>query len=416
MRCWWALPQGGPGQGAGRGSVKGVVLVLPEVFGVNGWVRSVTDRLAVEGFAALALPIFARTAPDLEFGYDEAGLAAGREHRDAVTAQGFLADVRRAIAFLQAEQPSAQQGLGCVGFCFGGHLALLAATLPEVAATCAFYGARVSSFRPGGGEPTENERLRAELQGIDTRIAALSDTLAAIGIRDQQIRLLAGLPGDSTADSSVAGAVAAMGGASRALASATPGTTASAGATPSTGLPKPFLGRLGFGARPDIEGLIKRATALSANFRAVNDTLTLNFERLANTPSIMPTTGWLSSHFTQSRFHPILHASRAHEGIDLAAPMGAPIIAPAAGRVISVANEPGYGRTFQIDHGSGIITRFAHCSRIIVHVGQVVTRGQPIATIGNSGLSTGPHLHYEVHVNGKPVDPLRFVLPDKVTD
>ena len=263
---------------------------------------------------------------------------------------------------------------------------------------------------------SENERLRAELQGIDTRIAALSDTLAAIGIRDQQIRLLAGLPGDSTADSSVAGAVAAMGGASRALASATPGTTASAGATPSTGLPKPFLGRLGFGARPDIEGLIKRATALSANFRAVNDTLTLNFERLANTPSIMPTTGWLSSHFTQSRFHPILHASRAHEGIDLAAPMGAPIIAPAAGRVISVANEPGYGRTFQIDHGSGIITRFAHCSRILVHVGQVVTRGQPIATIGNSGLSTGPHLHYEVHVNGKPVDPLRFVLPDKVTD
>ena len=263
---------------------------------------------------------------------------------------------------------------------------------------------------------SENERLRAELQGIDTRIAALSDTLAAIGIRDQQIRLLAGLPGDSTADPSVAGAVAAMGGASRALASATPGTTASAGATPSTGLPKPFLGRLGFGARPDIEGLIKRATALSANFRAVNDTLTLNFERLANTPSIMPTTGWLSSHFTQSRFHPILHASRAHEGIDLAAPMGAPIIAPAAGRVISVANEPGYGRTFQIDHGSGIITRFAHCSRIIVHVGQVVTRGQPIATIGNSGLSTGPHLHYEVHVNGKPVDPLRFVLPDKVTD
>jgi murein DD-endopeptidase len=96
--------------------------------------------------------------------------------------------------------------------------------------------------------------------------------------------------------------------------------------------------------------------------------------------------------------------------------MGAPIIAPAAGRVISVANEPGYGRTFQIDHGSGIITRFAHCSRILVHVGQAVTRGQPIATIGNSGLSTGPHLHYEVHVNGKPVDPLRFVLPDKVTD
>jgi murein DD-endopeptidase MepM/ murein hydrolase activator NlpD len=128
----------------------------------------------------------------------------------------------------------------------------------------------------------------------------------------------------------------------------------------------------------------------------------------------MPTTGWLSSQFSQSRFHPILHESRPHEGIDLSAPMGAPIIAPASGRVITVSNEPGYGNTFQIDHGNGIVTRFAHCSRIVVHVGQQVTRGQLIATVGNTGLATGPHLHYEVHVNGKPVDPLKYVLPDKV--
>lgn len=128
--------------------------MLPEVFGVNGWVRSVADRLAAEGYAALALPIFARTAPDLELGYDAEGLAMGREHRDAVTAQAFLDDARRAIAFLQGQQPLACRGIGVVGFCIGGHLALLAATLPEVAATCAFYGARVSNFRPGGGEPT----------------------------------------------------------------------------------------------------------------------------------------------------------------------------------------------------------------------------------------------------------------------
>jgi len=114
----------------------------------------VADRLAAEGYAALALPIFARTAPDLELGYDAEGLALGREHRDAVTAQAFLDDARRAIAFLQGQQPLACRGIGVVGFCIGGHLALLAATLPEVAATCAFYGARVSNFRPGGGEPT----------------------------------------------------------------------------------------------------------------------------------------------------------------------------------------------------------------------------------------------------------------------
>ena len=96
--------------------------------------------------------------------------------------------------------------------------------------------------------------------------------------------------------------------------------------------------------------------------------------------------------------------------------MGAPIIAPASGVVKSVSNEPGYGHTFEIDHGNGIVTKFAHCSRIVVHVGERVTRGQLMATVGNTGLSTGPHLHYEVHVNGRPVDPLKYVLPDKIAD
>lgn len=146
LRCWWASPAAEQPLGA--------VLVLPEVFGVNGWVRSVAERLAAAGYGALAMPIFARTAPDFETGYDEAGLALGREHRDAVTAAGLLADACRAIAWLQAQPGLAGQGVGCVGFCFGGHLALIAATLPEVVATCDFYGARVSKFRPGGGPPT----------------------------------------------------------------------------------------------------------------------------------------------------------------------------------------------------------------------------------------------------------------------
>jgi carboxymethylenebutenolidase len=146
LRCWWARPAAAPPRAA--------VLVLPEVFGVNGWVRSVADRLAAEGYGTLAMPIFARTAPEFEAGYDEAGLLAGRDHRDAVTADGLLADARRAIAWLQAQPGLADRPVGCVGFCFGGHLALLAATLPQVAATCDFYGARVSSFRPGGGAPT----------------------------------------------------------------------------------------------------------------------------------------------------------------------------------------------------------------------------------------------------------------------
>jgi carboxymethylenebutenolidase len=145
LRCWWARPA--------EQKPRAAVLVLPEVFGLNAWVRRVAERLAAEGYGALAMPIFARTAPDLDVGYDAAGLAAGREHRDQVSADGFLADSRAAIAWLQA-QPGLDRPVGCVGFCFGGHLAMLAATLPQVAATCDAYGARVSSFRPGGGEPT----------------------------------------------------------------------------------------------------------------------------------------------------------------------------------------------------------------------------------------------------------------------
>jgi murein DD-endopeptidase MepM/ murein hydrolase activator NlpD len=225
---------------------------------------------------------------------------------------------------------------------------------------------------------SQNVRLQGQLDRIGVRLATLSDTLASLGARDQQIRLLAGLPTE------------------------TPSAVASAATSDSAG------------THASIDGMIRRATELSADFTAVSDTLTRNFERLANTPSIMPTTGWLSSQFSLSRFHPLLHINRPHEGIDMAAPMGAPIIAPASGRVISVGNEPGYGNTFQIDHGNGIITKFAHCSRIVVHMGQRVTRGQLIATVGNTGLATGPHLHYEVHVNGKPVDPLKYVLPDKV--
>jgi carboxymethylenebutenolidase len=144
MPAWWARPAQGR-------MPRGGVLVLPEVFGVNPWVRSVAERLAAEGYAALAISTFSRTAPQLEIGYDAAGLALGREHRDQVTVPQLLADAAAACAWLQQAHGPAIS-LGCVGFCFGGHLAMLAATLPAIAATCDFYGARVSSARPGEPE------------------------------------------------------------------------------------------------------------------------------------------------------------------------------------------------------------------------------------------------------------------------
>ena len=256
----------------------------------------------------------------------------------------------------------------------------------------------------------ENARLRTEMQGIDVRFTALSDTISAIMRRDGEIRALAGISEDSLLRGTMAAA---------------PGTANARGDDgrritaflPSAPKAKPFLNRLGFGASsPDIDELTRRASELALSFRAVSDTLNKNLERVTNTPSIMPTTGWLSSHFSSSRMHPILHENRPHEGIDVSAPMGAPIIAPASGTVRNVGFESGYGNTFEIDHGNGIVTKFAHCSRVMVRNGQTVSRSQLVATVGNTGLTVGPHLHYEVHVNGKPVDPLRYVLPEKIAD
>jgi len=146
LRCWWARPA--------DAAPRAGVLVLPEVFGVNPWVRGVADRLAAEGYGALAMPLFSRTAPELELGYDEAGLKEGRSHKERTTTPQLLDDLALAADWLQEAVGRRGAGLGCVGFCFGGHVAMLAATLPAIAASVDCYGAGVVSGRPGGGGPT----------------------------------------------------------------------------------------------------------------------------------------------------------------------------------------------------------------------------------------------------------------------
>ena len=177
LRCWWA-PAGGSVDGRSSRSDQ-AVLVLPEVFGVNGWVRSVAERFAAAGVAALAMPLFARTAPDLDLGYDAAALAEGRRHKERTTTEGILADVEAAAAWLETQGCSR---LTVVGFCFGGHAALLAATLPQVTASFDFYGAGVANARPGGGPPSL--ALLPRVQGQLTCICGTADPL--IPERDQQ--------------------------------------------------------------------------------------------------------------------------------------------------------------------------------------------------------------------------------------
>lgn len=245
----------------------------------------------------------------------------------------------------------------------------------------------------------ENARLADELGRLHGQLSNLSDTLSHIAERDARIRLLANLePNDPTVQQ------AGIGGPKTANPEQARLLTAG------------VLGRRADEIRVDLGALIRRANLLAASFSQAHDSLENHRDRLAAMPSIMPTVGWLSSAFSSMREHPILHILRPHEGIDVSAPMGAPIQSPAGGIVISAGWESGYGNVIEVDHGFGIVTKFAHCSKLLFKSGQHVSRGQVIAQVGNTGLATGPHLHYEVHVNGKPVDPLRYVLPDVVVD
>ena len=179
----------------------------------------------------------------------------------------------------------------------------------------------------------------------------------------------------------------------------------------------PELGEQIFAATYDLETLIRRTTLLRSSMDEALSTLRANTDRLESTPSISPSNGHLSSLFSKNRRHPVLRITRPHQGIDIAAPVGEPILAPARGKVVYSGNKPGgYGMTVEIDHGFGYITRFAHASRLLVRVGENVDRGQTIAEVGATGLVTGPHLHYEVEVNGRAVDPMNFIITDAIPD
>ena len=125
-------------------------------------------------------------------------------------------------------------------------------------------------------------------------------------------------------------------------------------------------------------------------------------------PSAWPLHGVLTSGFGWRR-SPFTRRWTFHMGVDIAAPRGTVIVAPGPARVIRSAYAAGYGRVVELDHGEGVVTRFGHNARLLVSEGQVVRAGQPIATVGMTGHTTGPHLHYEVYVHGQAVDPLEVL-------
>ena len=130
---------------------------------------------------------------------------------------------------------------------------------------------------------------------------------------------------------------------------------------------------------------------------------------LAHTPSLWPVRGWVTSRYGV-RSDPYTGEKSMHNGVDLAAAAGTKVLAPAEGTVIYAGDRGAYGKMIAVEHGMGMVTHYGHLSKIFVHVGDELERGQHIGAVGNTGRSTGPHLHYEVRVDGVPVNPEQYVL------
>jgi murein DD-endopeptidase MepM/ murein hydrolase activator NlpD len=194
-------------------------------------------------------------------------------------------------------------------------------------------------------------------------------------------------------------------------AAAPPGVSGMGG--PEAGLLSPFAGT-GVTQLTAIEQFLRllktKADAQEKSFLHLTALAEARQLSLAATPSIWPTTvGWVSSCFGK-RLSPFTGRPSMHQGIDISAPLRTPIIAPALGKVVAVGWDGGLGNAIKIDHGQGIVTQYGHLSQFAVSIGQGVTRGDVIGYVGNTGLSTGPHLHYEVIVHNVPTNPQKFLV------
>lgn len=151
------------------------VVVIQEIFGVNPHIRDVTERIAREGYVTIAPHIYHRQVQNFEVGYGDDETALGRRYKVGTQAAELLQDIQGAIVYLRTHHAIRGAKAGCIGFCFGGHVAYLAATLPDIGATASFYGAGITQLTPGGGEPTVTRT--AAIQGVVYAFFGTADPL-----------------------------------------------------------------------------------------------------------------------------------------------------------------------------------------------------------------------------------------------
>ncbi|MDE0731344.1 MAG: M23 family metallopeptidase [Longimicrobiales bacterium] len=245
---------------------------------------------------------------------------------------------------------------------------------------------------------TRNTVLQDELQQFQTRVDHLESTLNHIAQNDARFRSIAGL---ESIDSEVL--QAGVGG---------PGLVGPE--AHSLWTIDPSISENLFEVSYDLNQLERRARLLSSSLAEATDSVLAHRDLLESTPSILPTPGWLSSSYSESRMHPIHNRPLPHPGIDISAPKGTSIYAAAKGRVIRAGWVVGYGLTIEIDHGFGYVTLYGHASELVASQGEEVQRGDVIARVGSTGIATSPHLHYEVRVQGIAQNPANFILPEYV--
>lgn len=247
----------------------------------------------------------------------------------------------------------------------------------------------------------ENRHLSDRLRTFEERVSNLGRALDDLSAREKRFRLVAGLPmiDPDVRDVGVGG-----------LPGADP-------AREEFFRVSPEAANAAYGVSMDLDRLLRRAELLSSSISEASDSLQLHKAVFLARPSIQPVRAdeaWISSSYSSSRYHPILLHNRPHEGIDISARPGSPIMASAHGTVRFAGTRRGYGKMVEIDHGYGYRTRYAHASRILVRRGEKVSRGDVIGEVGQTGLTTGPNLHYEVLIEDRPVNPREFFLADRL--
>ena len=228
----------------------------------------------------------------------------------------------------------------------------------------------------------ENEKLREVNQEFESSIRKLQDQLTSYEDRTRQLAIVAGI-----ATLGEPGGVA--------------GDTAEAGIGGGTAVDE-----VGLEDVPVIQGRIRK---IDGTLKAVEARLHQRARWISQTPAITPVKGILTSGFGY-RNDPVTHGRGDHQGVDIAAAPGQPVRASADGIVMRAGTMGGLGRAIYLAHGYGVTTRYGHLSKIEVRPGQRVKRGDIIGRVGNTGRSTGYHLHYEVRQDGQPVNPLVYIL------